>query len=612
VRSGETRRLRIGIDTLGAIAIAALCSLALEGNGWAQSTGAGTNASAPSARPTSKPANPKQKKGVTPTLRAEQRHALGVVDKIASEARSVDDIATRVRLEARAAELLWDFDQARARVVFAKAFDEADSMIDESSSSLFGGALRSQLLAEVLRRAYVRDTGFAETLLASLDDSGDGIDYGTGVPTEMTEQGNARLAIATSLASTNPTAAVELARSSLDEADPSELAGFLIVLRRVDKVAGDALYTEAIAHLSRQAVLVGDLVLLQSYAIPTVEPNAPDPWRSFGVPPSPNLAAHYLEAVWLAGQRQLGRMSATAQTDQSAYASDLYANFASLLPVFDQFDPARVPDIRAVLANAGTSLNATERDRFDSLTRVETAQSIADRAANATEQSTRDALYIRAATIAAAGTDDFREVESYASKVNNAELRLTFLDGAGQMISRRLANRRRYDDAVRVASQVPGLDARVQCHLVIAARAAEMGDRTRAAEVLDAAETDAEKARPSEQSLALARIASVYSGLDTIRGAEVMQDAVRATNIALRQNRPESGGAPTGSALESGKRACVELEIGLERIAASDYFRALVMAQSIDDKSCSMSAQLAAARGALSRAPRPLARKSGD
>jgi hypothetical protein len=614
VRLPGDSRLRFGFDTLGAFALVAVSLLAHEASVSAQtSTTSGSN---PNTRPAAKQGATKQKRAVAPTLRVEQRHALGVVDKIAGEARSIDDIATRVRLEARAAELLWDFDQARARVVFAKAFDEADSMIDDSSPSLFGGALRAQLLAEVLRRAYVRDTAFAETLLNSLDDSGDGIDYGTTGPMEATEQGTARLAIATSLAATNSSAAVALARSSLDDADPSELAGFLIVLRRADKSAGDALYTEAIAHLSRQSALVGDLVSLQSYAIPTIEPNAPDPWRSFGVPPTPNLAAYYLEAVWLAGQRQLVQFAGAAQNDQPATAGDLYAQFASLLPAFDQFDPARVPDVRAVLANAATSLDASERDRFDSLTRVETAQSIADRAANTPDQSTRDALYLRAATVAAASSDDFREVESYASKINNSEMRQSFLDGAGQMISRRLANRRRYDDAVRVATQVPGLDARVECHLVIAARAAETGDRSRASEVLDAAEVDAEKARPSEQSLSLARIASAYSGLDTIRGAEVMQDAVRATNVAFRLDRPDAGSnpgrAPSGRTQAVGTRACTELEVGLERIASSDYFRALMLAQSIDDKTCSMSAQLAAARGALSRAPRPAPRKSGD
>jgi hypothetical protein len=556
----------------------------------------------------------KQSKTVARALNAEQRHAIGVVNKVVGEARAIEDVATRVRLEARAAELLWAFDQMRARSVFTKAFDEADAVIDGSGSSLFGGALRSRLLADVLRRAYARDSAFAEKLLDSLDDSGDGIDYGFAGGTEATEQGSARLAIAASLASTNPSEALELARQSVDDAEPSDLATFLIAIRRLDRHAADAFYSETVARIAQQSGSAGELVPLQSYAIPVLEPDAPDPWRSFGVQPSPDVAALYLEAVWTAGQLQLGR--ASEPSSDPGYSGALYAQFASLLPAFEQYDPARVPDVRTMLASAAASLDVAERDRFDALTRSETPQSIAARAANVADASMRDALYLRAATLVASTSDDFREVESYASKVASAEARVEFLDGAGEMIALRLAGRRRYDDAVGVAGRVPSPGKRVRAYLAIATRLTDAGDRARAVEVLDLAEDEAEKAQPVEKSLSLARIASAYAGLDTIRGAEAMQGAIRAANMTLRLERIEVSRAADRNAparpKETMTSACAELEPAFERIAAADYFRAMLLAQSIDDKTCSMSAQLAAARGALARAPRPASKKASD
>jgi hypothetical protein len=583
-------------------------ALATPAAGQSAAAPAATDGVAQSVPKSSVPAKPRRR---GPVLRDDQRHAVGVVDKIAGEARGVDDVADRVRLEARAADLMWDFDQARARTLFRRAFDEAESVTDESGPSLFGGALRSRLLAEVLRRAYVRDAALAEKFLESLDDSSDGIDYGFPLAEDPTEQGSARLAVASTLATTNSVAAVELARSALDEVSPSDLVNFLLVLRRADPPAADNLYAEALTRFATDAAGPAELLPLQPYAIPALEPGAADPWRSFASRPNASLALRYLEAVWAAAQRYAARHGSGGLPD-GATATELYAMFASLIPAYEQFDPSRVPEVRGMLGRASASLDPSQRDSFDALSRPETPQAIASRADATSDPALRDALFFRAATLAAATSDDFREVESYVVRAGSVEARRAFLDSVGLMIARRLATARRYDEAIRVARVVPGLDARVRSYLAIAERAALGDDRPRAAEVLDAAELDVARASTEEQALPLALVATAYARIDVLRGAEVMQTAVRAANAARRAVRARADGAGQASRTKGAiDPACFELEPGLERIAAEDYFRALLLAQSLDDKTCSMSAQLAAARGALVRAPRQAPRKSG-
>src|SRR5687768_15253220 len=76
-----------------------------------------------------KPAKPAKVKAEDVDAEAEQRQevAMALVVTLADEARSFKDQTRRARVQARAADILWERDPERARDLFKRAWDSADA-----------------------------------------------------------------------------------------------------------------------------------------------------------------------------------------------------------------------------------------------------------------------------------------------------------------------------------------------------------------------------------------------------------------------------------------------------------------------------------------------------
>ena len=57
--------------------------------------------------------------------------AVSLLTTLADEARSFRDLALRARVEARAADAFWDTDEEKARVLFRRAWEEAERVTVE-------------------------------------------------------------------------------------------------------------------------------------------------------------------------------------------------------------------------------------------------------------------------------------------------------------------------------------------------------------------------------------------------------------------------------------------------------------------------------------------------
>jgi hypothetical protein len=119
-------------------------------------------------------------------LLAEARRAtaLAIVSSLADEARGYEDEVLRVRVQARAAEALWEADRERARSLFNRAWEEADLVdragerrVEEDRRRLFlrqgGGPTfippAPNLRLEVLRFAARCDRQLSEKFLVSME-----------------------------------------------------------------------------------------------------------------------------------------------------------------------------------------------------------------------------------------------------------------------------------------------------------------------------------------------------------------------------------------------------------------------------------------------------------
>src|SRR3954470_16860393 len=116
---------------------------------------------------------------------AQQRTvAISLVTSLADEARSFKDMTRRARVQARAADVLWDTDPERARELFRRAWEAAETVDAESAKKRAEEMRRMEaeggpvvvrggpdLRSEVLRLVAKRDRKLGEEFLKALDEA---------------------------------------------------------------------------------------------------------------------------------------------------------------------------------------------------------------------------------------------------------------------------------------------------------------------------------------------------------------------------------------------------------------------------------------------------------
>src|ERR1041385_6280701 len=116
---------------------------------------------------------------------AQQRTiAISLVTSLADEARSFKDQTRRARVQARAADVLWDTDPERARELFRRAWEAAETVDAEAAKKRAeemkrleseGGPVvirgGTDLRSEVLRLVAKRDRKLGEEFLKALDEA---------------------------------------------------------------------------------------------------------------------------------------------------------------------------------------------------------------------------------------------------------------------------------------------------------------------------------------------------------------------------------------------------------------------------------------------------------
>src|SRR5262249_1602692 len=116
---------------------------------------------------------------------AQQRTvAISLVTSLADEARSFKDQTRRARVQARAADVLWDTDPDRARELFRRAWEAAEIVDAEAARKRAEEMKRLEaeggpvvirggpdLRSEVLRLAGKRDRKLGEEFLKALDEA---------------------------------------------------------------------------------------------------------------------------------------------------------------------------------------------------------------------------------------------------------------------------------------------------------------------------------------------------------------------------------------------------------------------------------------------------------
>ena len=612
--------------------------------------------SANSQTPTGKPAPQKPAKAAK-AARADaaddERRTTVIVlaASLADEARSFRDEELRARVQMRAADALWETDQERARLLFQRAWEAADSAeraalrrLEESGRDLReSNEGMPELRSEVLRLASRRDRALGEEFLAKM--------------TEATERDSQNLTINLDNSAAHPTPdpnnppaeigqRLALARGFLEEGEVERALqfadkaldrvtvrgiNFLSLLREKGQAAAAdkrfaAMFARAAADPSSDATTVS---VLSSYAFTpflnivikgngenstmfeterVVAPNMP-----------PQLRAAFLRA---AAQILLRPIPTRDQDRTLAGRGGLYFVIARLLPLYDRYAPNLSAELRAQASALAPDAPESIRDNQNiELTRgLVPADEMRDegpeaieRGDRASDPAERDFNYARAAVDAAHKGD--AGALAMLDKIQDAEMRKSAHAYVDFILVGNLIRKNELQEALRLA-RAGELDSihRVWALTEIAG-VMKKTDAKNAAEVLDEAAAEARRIGGGDpnRARALFGVATRMYEVDRNRGWELAGEAVKAANSAegftgadaqiVSHFKMHDGEVTSNSNVES-----FDVNQIFGNLAGDDLYRSIELAKSFTAEAPRATATLSIVRAVLDKKRRPAVR----
>ncbi|HLM54945.1 MAG TPA: hypothetical protein VK422_02385, partial [Pyrinomonadaceae bacterium] len=564
------------------------------------------------------------------------------------------DPVLRARVQARAADALWETDQERARTLFRRAWSEAESADADSDRRIqeekerqmrergsFSYATPPSMRTEVLRLAAKRDRALGEEFLTRLDEARKReADEAAARVAEAEKQSRTkmpeeqmkvppavekRLRLAIQLLEDgNTERAVQFADPALVEVTTTGLE-FLTRLRAKDAKSADeryaALVMRAAADPSSDANTAS---LLSSYLFTpalyvTFSRTAGSSMNSWGNHTAPSDVSPQLRAAYFRTAASI-LLKPTPTPDQDRTTTGRagwYMVIARLLPLFEQHAPDTSAALRAKMASLqadtpegnrqpgnralthGLVPEDPNRDRVqESLKRLDNAKTSAD----------RDAIYVDVVFNAVRQKDP--RLEEFLNKIEDVDLRqrvrayIDFEDA-----QRSLRDPETLNEALRLARGTTLTAIQRTWVMTEVAKQLVKKEPGRAAELLDEALREArERIDPAspERVGALVAIATQLVELDRPRAWEVMLDVTKASNSApaytgedgrlTNQLRTKNMTTMSTNSAESFDLAGI-----FTALAREDMSRAVELARAFEGEAPRAVATLAIARTALEK-----------
>jgi hypothetical protein len=612
-----------------------LCSLA-------QATAA--RQAPPQQAPTKRPAaTVRRPADADPMAEVKRASAVSLVTSLAEEARTYRDAALGARVQARAADALWETDKARASELFRRAWEAAEAA-DRAAESLTSEERRDRpappVRREVVSLAAKRDQKLGEEFLAKMDESRKSEDSAaSNAPTAPgstptgerfnPDQPPAAMAQRLSLAQQlldggDPERAVQFADPALYPVNTFGIA-FLNTLRDKNAQAADQRFLSLASRaVSDPASDANSVSLLAAYVFTpflyvTVRPDGASHTRRRRENNSPpaDMPPALRDAFLNAAAQILLRPLAPADQDRSSTGRiGAYVVTTRLLPFFERYAPDRAALLRArqsLLAQDTPEQNRRADDPL--LTRGvapedpnrDRVQEALDRLSRAKSSGERDIVYFEAAR-AAMGNDPERARE-LAEKIEDPDTRAQLIAFMAFERVQEAVRAKKADDALRLARGDQLTPVQRAWGLTEAARLLAKSEPGHAAEALD--EAAAVARRMDEDSpdrlRALVAVATQMAALDRTRVWELMNEVVKSVN-ALPDFSGEGGEMTVRVKFKDGGAMTQNVNVesfdltGLfDSLAREDFDRASALARTLKGDSPRAVATLAVARYVLAK-----------
>ncbi len=609
----------------------------------------------PAAATQKKPAARKPKgETADPMVEVRRASAVSLVSTLADEARTFSEPGLRARVQARAADALWETDKERARQLFRRAWEAAEAA-DRDTANLSEAELRRRSIAQGaagargllnLRREVVvlasrRDRDLGEEFLAKLDDSRKDEASATTAPQTPVQTNEQRIN------PDNPPGPMmqrlNLAQQILDGGDieramqfadsalyPVNTFGmhFLNTLHKKNREAADQRYMALVTRAAGDPLSDANTVsLLSSYVFTpmlyiTVRPDGQSHTRQYGPgTPFDDLDPRLREAFIAAASQILLRPVPPVEEDRtSSGRTGAYVVTTRMLPLFERHAPDRAAALRARQALlAQDTPERTRRPDNELLTNGivpedpsrDRVQDALDRLERAKDANERDLVYFRAAM--AAFDSDLPRARELANKIEDPDTRKQLFSFIAFRLVQDALRAKKADDVLTHSRSDELTRVQRVWGLTEAARLLAKEQPGRAAEALDEATTEARKLDDGspERVRALLAVATQLAALDRPRAWETMHEVVKAAN-ALKDFSGEGGDITVrvefkggGAMTQNNNVESFDLTGVFAALAREDFDRAAALARTLKSEGPRSVATLAVVRSVLIKQREP-------
>ncbi len=501
---------------------------------------------------------------------AEQQRtvAISLVTALADEARSFKDLTRRARVQARAADVLWDTDPERARDLFHRAWEAAENVDDENARKRAEEIKRMEaggepvvlrggpdLRSEVLRIAAKRDAKMGEEFLKELDEAN----------TKANEEASA--AARRSGGPMNQLGAskrLQLARRLLDDGEIDRAWTFAVPA--LDKVNIDSIFF--ISALREKNASMADKtfegLLARAAADPMSDANTVSGLSSYlftpflyvqfepsgganqsrgrGPQPPPEVPARLRSDFLKAAAQILMRPSPAADQDRTTSGvRGKYLVIKRLLPIFEQYAPDLAPGLRtqmtALASFVPQDLQQGENHAVSAGIVPEDAESdpyqrMQERLDKADTADERDAIYADYA-VSLTGKGDPRAAE-LVDKISKTEFRKSVKAYTDFQLAQIAIRKKDANEAARLAKNGELSSIQRVWAYTSAAKLVMASERSRALDLLNDALAESRRISNSDpdRARALTAVAANLAELDLVRAWETLGEVVKAANAA--------------------------------------------------------------------------------
>ncbi len=490
------------------------------------------------------PTVPPQTTDQRKTERELEQKALTLLEDVVKDSDSFKNAENRIRVKASAANILWTYDETRARTLFREVMVSLADFLnnqeagDPSENPRMLEAARS-LRRELLQMLAQRDGKLArEFMRATRPPSAQPNNRRDGMPDQQIE-----INLAMQIADKDPKQALEIAEENLARGLSYELPELVATLREKDPEAAAKLASEI--FLKIRAVKLDTSHVARQVAVSLLREaaQAPDDEGQNTKRVSPLLDQQTL--------RELTDMLLTEALRPSSTSPELLSSLQEMLPVVEKYAPSRVAQLKRTIQplkavergtdgegqgeseGGGGDLVDADMGKYSTMFEKGTVDELLEAASKAPE-GMREMLYQRAATKMMEEGDTERARQLINERVKDPDHRKMMLTQLDEFAAMKAAEQGKIEQTRKLLATLRTNEERVMALAQLATGAAARGDKKVALQLLDEARgMISGRAKNFTQLGAQLAIARAYAPLDASRSLAILEPIVDQLNELL-------------------------------------------------------------------------------